>query len=64
MHSNQLWLLWAGTSAQPTRVGWVQPCGWAYTGPTQFISFFFLCVDIYIYLKIVIFPQIFLRYFD
>jgi hypothetical protein len=48
-----------GISAQPTRLGWVQPCGWANTGPAQPSPFYFiyylffslfLCVFFIIYL--------------
>jgi hypothetical protein len=73
-HSNQLWLLWAGTLAQPIRMGWVQPffaVGWninlahaAGLSPALWLGLysfhFFFCVCVCVYLKIVIFP----RHFD
>ena len=79
MHSNPLLVFWAGTSAQPTRLGWVQPQEGSLLG-RSWPNFIFGLISAQLFFgpgrpsqkkyskiilgKFVIFPCIFLRHFD
>jgi hypothetical protein len=79
MHSNPLLVFWAGTSAQPTRLGWVQPQEGSLLG-RSWPNFIFGLISAQPFFgpgrpsqkkyskiilgKFVIFPCIFLRHFD